>query len=53
MDYFPDNTLTHFTTRLHQIMDFDGLWEIGVAEIQYPHSWYSFKKGETWVHVDV
>ena len=33
MDYFPDNTLTHFTTRLPQIMDFDGLWEIGVAEI--------------------
>jgi hypothetical protein len=53
MDYFPDSTLTHFTTRLPQIMDFDRLWEIGLAEIQYPHSWYSIKKGETWVHVDV
>jgi hypothetical protein len=35
MDYFPDNTLTHFTTRLPQMMDLDGSWEIGLAEIQY------------------
>ena len=53
MDYFPDNTLTHFTTRLPQMMDLDRLWEIGLAEIQYPNSWYNIKKGEAWVHVDV
>ena len=53
MDYFPDNTLTHFTTRLPQMMDLDGSWEIELAEIQYPHSWYSIKQGEAWVHVDV
>jgi hypothetical protein len=53
MDYFPDNTLTHFTTRLPQMMDLDGSWEIGLAEIQYPHSWYNIKKWEAWVQVDV
>jgi hypothetical protein len=53
MDYFPDNTLTHFTTRLPQMMDLDGSWEIGLPEIQYPHSWYDIKKGEAWVQVDV
>ena len=53
MDYFPDNTLTHFRTRHSQMMDLDGTWEIGLAEIQYPHSWYDIKKGEAWVHVDV
>jgi hypothetical protein len=49
MDYFPNNTLTHFTTRLPQMMDLDGSWEIGLAEIQYQHSWYNIKKGEAWV----
>jgi hypothetical protein len=44
MDYFPDNTLTHFTTRLPQMMDLDGSCEIGLAEIQYPHSWYNIKQ---------
>jgi hypothetical protein len=53
MDYFPDNTLTHFTTRLPQMMDLVGSWEIGMTEIQYPHSCYNIKKREAWVHVDV
>ena len=53
MNYFPDNTLTHFTTRLPQMMDLDGSWEIGLAEIEYPHSWHSIKKAKAWVHVDV
>jgi hypothetical protein len=44
MDYFPDNTLTHFMTRLPQMMDLDGSWEIGLAEKQYPHGWYNIKK---------
>jgi hypothetical protein len=44
MDYFPDNTLTHFTTRLPQMKDLDRSWEIGLAEIQYPYSWYNIKK---------
>jgi hypothetical protein len=44
MDYIPDNTLTNFTTRLPQMMDLDGSWEIGLAEIQYPHSWYNIKQ---------
>jgi hypothetical protein len=45
--------LTHFTTRLPQMMDLVGSWEIGLTEIQYPHSWYNIKKREAWVHVDV
>ena len=51
MTYFPDNTLTRYTTRLPQMMDLDGSWEIGLAEIQYPHTWYNIKQGEGWVAV--
>ena len=53
MDYFPDNTLTHFTTRFPQMMDLERSWEIGLAEIEYLHSWYNIKKAEAWVQVDV
>ena len=53
MDYFPETRLTHFTTRLPQMMDLDGSWEIGLADIQYPHNWYNMKKGEAWVHEHV
>jgi hypothetical protein len=35
------------------MMDLDGSWEIGLAEIQYPHSWNNINNGEAWVDVDV
>jgi hypothetical protein len=30
-------------------MDLEGAWEIGFAEIQYPHSWYNVKNNEAWL----
>lgn len=42
--YFPDNTLSHFTTRLHMPIRLPpGEWEVGLAEIQYPHSWLTIR----------
>ena len=32
-------------------MDLHGAWEIGLAEIQYPHSWYNVKNNEAWLKV--
>ena len=46
MNYCANNTLTHYTTKFPKITDLDGTWEIGLAEIQYPHSWYSIKNNE-------
>jgi hypothetical protein len=51
MNYCPNNTLTHYTTKFLKITDLDGTWEIGLAEIQYPHSWYSVKNNEAWLNV--
>ena len=51
MNYFPNNTLTHYTTNLPKITDLDGAWEIGLAEIQYPHSWYNVNNNEAWLKV--
>jgi hypothetical protein len=51
MNYFPSNTLTHYTTKLPKITDLAGAWEIGLAEIQYPPSWYNVKNNEAWLKV--
>ena len=46
MSFYPDNTLSSFTTRLPNSIDLDGDWEVGLVEIQYPHNWYNVPKDE-------
>ena len=41
MEYHPENTLTNYVTRLPKLFDLKGEWEVGLVEIQYPHSWYN------------
>ena len=41
MKYFPNNTLTEYTTHLAKEIDLQGEWEVGLAEIQYPPAWYN------------
>ena len=49
LEYFPDNTLTHFITKLPRTIDLDGGWEVGLAEIQYPHTWYNVRENDGWM----
>jgi hypothetical protein len=51
MNYCPNNTLTHYTTKLPEITDLVGAWKIGLAEIQYTHSWHSVMNNEAWLKV--
>jgi hypothetical protein len=51
MNYCPNNTLTLYTTIFSKITDLDETWEIGLAEIHYPHSWHSVKNNEAWLKV--
>ena len=44
MTYHPENTLTHYMTQLPQPIQLNGEWEVGLAEIQFPHSWYNVSK---------
>jgi hypothetical protein len=39
--YYPDNTLTHFVTKLHNDVSLSGEWEVGLSEIAYPRNWYN------------
>ena len=55
MDAFPENTLTHYVTKLPNRFDLLGEWEVGLSEIQYPISWYNVSKEDVQLemyHVD-
>ena len=55
MDAFPENTLTHYITKLPDRFDLLGEWEVGLSEIQYPISWYNVSKEDVQLemyHVD-
>ena len=41
MNYFPQNTITSYNTKLSEQIRLTGEWEVGIAEIHYPHSWFN------------
>ena len=42
MTLYPENTLADYTVNLSQPVTLDDphKWEVGLAEIQFPNSWY-------------
>ena len=51
MQYFPDNKTSHFVTKLSRTPQLDGEWEVGLAEIVYPHTWYNIREGKNSVEI--
>ena len=47
MFYYPENTLSDFTTRLPNPISLTGDWEVGLVEIQYPHNWFNVPSEES------
>ena len=47
MDYFPDNTLTNFTTKLHKEISLQDDWEMGLAEIIFPKKMFNVDKEQS------
>ena len=52
MIYYPDNTVTCFTTKLPREIVLDGKWEVGLSEISIPLSFFTFNKKVTVVQGD-
>lgn len=46
MHYYPNNTVTRYTTRLENSIALSGDWEVGLVEIQYQHTWFNLERGE-------
>ena len=51
MKYFPDNKTPNFVTKLSRTLQLDGEWEVGLAEIDYPHTWYNIREGKNSVEI--
>ena len=51
VEYFPDNKTSNFVTKLSRTLQLDGEWEVGLAEIVYPHSWYNIREGKNAVEI--
>src|ERR1043165_3909523 len=46
MHYYPNNTVTRYTTRLANPISLSGDWEVGLTEIHYQHTWSNLERGE-------
>lgn len=46
-EYYPENTAARFITRLCERVCLDGEYEVGLAELMYPHSWFNFNTGDS------
>ena len=46
MSVYPYNTMANFKTKLPNRIELDGRWEVGLVEMQYPHTWYNLREGE-------
>lgn len=44
LHYFPGNKISRFVTQLPTPISLNGDWEVGLAEIIYPHTWYNVNK---------
>src|SRR5688572_30046616 len=51
-EFFPDNTLTEFTTKLPSTIELTNEWEVGLPEIMFPRSWYTIPKNGRTIIVD-
>jgi len=53
MKYFPNNTITHYTTKLSTpiILDSIAKWEVGLAEFQYPRTWNNIPENKNTFHI--
>ncbi|GFW35958.1 uncharacterized protein TNCV_1927871 [Trichonephila clavipes] len=44
LHYFPNNKISSFITQLPTLILLEGEWEVGIAEIFYPHTWYNINE---------
>ena len=50
MQYFPDNKTSNSVIKRSRTLQRDEEWEVGPAEVDYPHTWYSLFKWTCALH---
>ena len=51
MQYFPDNKTWNFLTKFPRTLHLDGEWDVGLARIDYPDTWYNICEGKNSVEI--
>ena len=51
VQYFPDNKTSNSVTKLPRTLQLDRECEVGLAEINYPHTWYNIREGKNSVEI--
>ena len=49
-EYYPENKTSDFKVHLPKELDLNGSWEVGIAEIFYPNSWYNIDSNDLWIY---
>ena len=47
MEYYPENTVANFETRLTNLISLEGDWDVALYEIQYKRMWYTINYEDT------
>lgn len=53
MNYFPENKISHFISRLPNPIELTGEWEVGLVEFIYPHTWYNVNNTNNFIGFDL
>ena len=48
-DYYSENNISDYIVYLPKELQLPGSWEVGLAEIQFNHSWYNVDTAKYWV----
>jgi len=51
MDYYPENTVARYTTKLNTRIELEGEWEVGLAEISFPFEIENVLEGECYFYI--
>jgi len=51
LDTYPDNSASRFTVKLPDRVELNGDYEVGLAELMYPHTWFNFDNFDERFHV--
>lgn len=51
-EYYPENTLNNYTTKLHSTLRLEGNYEVGLVEMSYPQNWIYKKDGVITFKID-
>ena len=51
MDYYAQNTVAQYTTKLDSLTELDGEWEVGLTEISFPFEIENVVEGECYFFI--